>query len=91
MDRTAVIRAALRALGRNKLRTVFSLLGGAIGVPVGIVSSLSITSILGWPTTISATAVVAAVLFPIAVGVFFGYYRAQEAARLDPIEALRYE
>ncbi len=70
---------------------VLSLLGGAFGVPVGIVSSLSIASILGWPTTISATAVIAAVLFSIAVGVFFGYYPAQKAARLDPIEALRYE
>jgi len=70
---------------------VLSLLGGAIGVPVGIVSSVSIASILGWPTTISPTAVIAAVLFSIAVGVFFGYYPAQKAARLDPIEALRYE
>ena len=70
---------------------VLSLLGGAIGVPVGIVSSVSIASILGWPTTISATAVIAAVLFSIAVGIFFGYYPAQKAARLDPIEALRYE
>ncbi len=70
---------------------VLSLLGGAIGVPVGIASSLSIANILGWPTTISATAVIAAVLFSITVGVFFGYYPAQKAARLDPIEALRYE
>ncbi len=70
---------------------VLSLLGGAIGVPGGILGSLGISSVLGWPITISPLAVGIAVLFSLGVGIFFGYYPAQRAARLDPIEALRYE
>ena len=70
---------------------VLSLLGGAIGVPAGVLSSIGISRLLGWPTTISLLAVVAALLFSLGVGIFFGYYPAQKAARLDPIEALRYE
>ncbi len=68
-----------------------SLLGGVIGVPFGILSSMSISAILGWPTSISIVAVGVAALFSLGVGIFFGYYPAQKAARLDPIEALRYE
>jgi putative ABC transport system permease protein len=70
---------------------VISLLGGAIGVPGGILSSLGIASILGWPISISLMAIGVAFAFSLAVGIFFGYYPAQKAAQLDPIEALRYE
>jgi len=70
---------------------VLSLLGGALGVPGGVFGSMGISSILGWPTSVSLAAVGIAVLFSLGVGVFFGYYPAQKAARLDPIEALRYE
>ena len=68
-----------------------SLMGGAIGVPGGVLSSFGISSLLGWPTSISLTAIGVALLFSLAVGVFFGYYPAYKASQLDPIEALRYE
>jgi putative ABC transport system permease protein len=68
-----------------------SLLGGAFGVLAGVLASLGFSVILEWPMTISTTALVAAVLFSIAIGVFFGFYPAYKASRLDPIEALRYE
>ena len=70
---------------------VLSLVGGAMGILVGMGSSFLITQTLGWPVLVSATAIVAAVIFSMAVGVFFGFYPARKAARLDPIEALRYE
>ncbi len=68
-----------------------SLMGGAIGVPGGVLSSFGISSLLGWPTSISMTAIGVAFLFALGVGIFFGYYPAQKASQLDPIEALRYE
>src|SRR6476660_3713914 len=70
---------------------VLSLVGGAIGIMSGMGASYLITQTLGWPVLVSPTAIVAAVLFSMAVGVFFGFYPARKAARLDPIEALRYE
>lgn len=68
-----------------------SLFGGALGVLAGILSSKGLSALLEWPTEISTLAVVIAAFFSVAVGVFFGYYPAKKAARLDPIEALRYE
>ncbi len=70
---------------------VLSLLGGAIGIFLGMTTSYLITQTLGWPVLVSPTAIVTAVLFSMAVGIFFGFYPARKAARLDPIEALRYE
>ncbi|HYE25678.1 MAG TPA: FtsX-like permease family protein, partial [Clostridia bacterium] len=70
---------------------VLSLLGGFIGIVVGVGTSMVITNALGWAVLISPWAIATAVAFSMAVGVFFGYYPARKAARLDPIEALRYE
>ena len=68
-----------------------SMLGGFIGIVFGLVGSALISNLLSWPTLISGKAIVAAVIFSAAVGIFFGYYPAHKAAQLDPIEALRYE
>jgi len=70
---------------------VLSLIGGAIGIVFGVGSSLLITNVLGWPVLVSPLAIVVAVFFSAAVGIFFGFYPARKAASLDPIEALRYE
>ena len=68
-----------------------SMMGGAIGIVFGLVGSALISNLLTWPTLISGKAIVAAVIFSAAVGIFFGYYPARKASQLDPIEALRYE
>jgi putative ABC transport system permease protein len=70
---------------------VLSLTGGFIGIVVGVIVSVSIPKLLGWPTLVSTLAIIGSVIFSAAVGIFFGYYPARKAAALDPIEALRYE
>jgi putative ABC transport system permease protein len=70
---------------------VMSLLGGGVGIAVGVIASLTIASTAGWPILVSGSAIAGAALVAMAIGIFFGYYPAQKAARLDPIEALRYE
>jgi putative ABC transport system permease protein len=71
--------------------TLLSLMGGALGVIIGVAGSLTISSTLQWPTRIPMEALLIAVIFSAAVGVFFGFYPAYKASHLDPIEALRYE
>jgi putative ABC transport system permease protein len=66
-------------------------IGGSIGILVGIGSSEILKFWSNWPTLVSPIIVAIAFLFSGAVGVFFGFYPAQKAAHLDPIDALRYE
>ncbi len=68
-----------------------SLTGGVVGIVVGVVASAAIAYLAGWLAPIQARAVVPAFLFAGAVGVFFGFYPARKASRLNPIDALRYE
>jgi macrolide transport system ATP-binding/permease protein len=68
-----------------------SVVGGVAGIVVGAGSTALIAAVARWPTVMSPAAVAGGFLFSAAVGVFFGYYPARKAARLNPIEALRYE
>ena len=71
--------------------TVLSSLGGIIGVIFGVVLSQAVSYFGGWPSLLSTPSVIIAFLFSNMVGIFFGYYPARKASRLNPIEALRYE
>jgi putative ABC transport system permease protein len=70
---------------------VLSVIGGAIGILFGLSASWLISNQFNWPVLVSPSSIVVAVVFSMAIGVFFGYYPARKASRLDPIEALRYE
>jgi putative ABC transport system permease protein len=91
------IRLAVGARERDILvqfliEAVFlSVAGGAIGILLGVGGSLLISRFAGWSTLISPGAVLVAFSFSAAVGIFFGFYPARKASRLDPIEALRHE
>jgi putative ABC transport system permease protein len=91
------IRLAVGAHGADILlqflieAITLSSLGGVIGIALGIGTSRILATTQGWPTLVSANAVILSFLFSAAVGVFFGLYPARKAAALDPIDALRYE
>ena len=97
------IRMAVGATSGDILRQflvesiVLSVIGGLIGFGLGVGASVGITKVINsftpteWPVIVSFPAGVLAVVFSAAVGMFFGFYPARRASRLDPIDALRYE
>jgi len=91
------LRMSIGAKGRDILlqflvEAVFiSITGGLIGIGFGIFSSWLINSLLHWPILVAVKSVWLSFLVCVITGVFFGYYPALKASRLDPIEALRYE
>lgn len=70
---------------------IICLIGGAIGIVLGVAGGTYGATLLGTPATPSMGSVIFAVVFSMAIGIFFGYYPANKAAKMDPIEALRYE
>jgi putative ABC transport system permease protein len=91
------LRLAVGARGRDVLRqflleaVLISLTGGLIGIGLGMGGTRTISDVFQWPTRVSTNAIGLAVAFAAAIGIFFGYYPARRAARLDPIDALRHE
>ena len=91
------LRMAVGARGREILgqflieATTLSLVGGAAGIAIGAIASHVIGSLAGWQTQLRYEAILLAVGFSAGVGIFFGFYPARKASRLEPIEALRYE
>jgi putative ABC transport system permease protein len=91
------LRMAVGARGRDILwqflieAMTLSLIGGAIGVVLGALATWGVAEFAGWQVALSAQAVLLAVGFSAAVGVFFGFYPARRASSLLPIQALRYE
>lgn len=70
---------------------MLSLFGGLLGAIFGVIASYVLGAALRWPMEIPPQAILVAGLFAVAVGIFFGFYPARKASKLDPIEALRYE
>ncbi len=70
---------------------ILSLLGGLLGMVLGITASKVIAAVIKWPIPISWEAILLAFVFTGAIGVFFGFYPANKASKLNPIDALRYE
>jgi macrolide transport system ATP-binding/permease protein len=90
--RMAIGARRLQVLLQFLLEAVLlSVTGGVAGILVGICLSWLISTVAHWPTQLSPAAILGGFLFSAAVGIFFGYYPARKAARLDPIEALHYE
>ena len=91
------LRMSIGARGKDILlqflmeAILISITGGLIGVALGIISTRLVTFFLNWPTIVSESSVVLSFVVCAITGIFFGYYPAQKASKLDPIEALRYE
>jgi macrolide transport system ATP-binding/permease protein len=90
--RMAIGAQRLHVLLQFLAEAVFiSVSGGIAGIVMGVAMSWVVSAVFGWRTPVSLTAIAGGFVFAAAVGIFFGYYPARKAARLDPIEALRYE
>ncbi|MCJ7687649.1 MAG: FtsX-like permease family protein [Desulfobacteraceae bacterium] len=91
------IRMAVGARSRDVLiqflveAMTMSIVGGILGTILGIGVSELLGTVAGWKTIVSLDSILLACLFSGAVGVFFGFYPARKASRMDPIDALRYE
>ena len=91
------LRMAVGARGTDILKQflveaiTLSMIGGLLGVLLGVAASVAIAQFADWRVDVTSQAVLLAVGFSAAVGVFFGFYPARKASRLLPIEALRYE
>jgi len=91
------IRMAVGAKSRHILlqflveAVVLAAVGGVLGVALGSGAAVLIASLASWPILLPPEAIAGALLFAAAVGVFFGFYPARKASRLDPITALRWE
>ncbi len=91
------LRMAVGARGRDIMTqflveaTTLALIGGVAGVIFGVAGAVAVGMLAGWQTSLSMESIVLAVGFSAAIGIFFGFYPARKAARLQPIEALRYE
>ena len=70
---------------------VLCMVGGIIGIILGIALGVGMSNLLGTPATPSMSSIVLSISFSMAIGIFFGYYPANKAAKMDPIDALRYE
>lgn len=70
---------------------IICMIGGAIGIVVGLIAGDAGAKFMGYPSEPSVTSILIAVIFSTIIGVFFGFYPAQKASNLDPIDALRYE
>ena len=91
------LRRALGARTRDILgqflveAVTLSLIGGLVGVLLGVGGALAVARFADWQVVLPGDAVLLAVAFAFAIGVFFGFYPARKAARLHPVEALRFE
>jgi putative ABC transport system permease protein len=90
MRPTDLVGLALSRLGTGKLRTALTMLG-IIGIGIGVVASFDIGTYASWGFVFNPVTVVVAVGFSLIVGIVFGAWPASQAARLDPVAALRYE
>jgi putative ABC transport system permease protein len=70
---------------------VLSLIGGILGITLGILGVVGLAYAANWPVVFSPRVMFLALIVPVGIGIFFGYYPALKASRMDPIEALRYE